>query len=197
MRNMFMIAGLAASCAALAACQNQAGASGSVSVSASAAASAPASTHSAAAVVAAENAPACRTTDLRISFGRPAATGTARQYRVRVAMLNRGDSTCSMYGYPGMDLVGDGGDIRVHVPREAEGHATISLSPGKSASFTLTYLLETDQQVQGELGAWGPNTVVITSPGSTQQQTLGWELGPVDRYSVSAGRGTYLSPVGR
>lgn len=107
-----------------------------------------------------------------------------------------------MNGYPGMDLVGDGGDIRLPVPRAAASHAAVSLRPGRSASFTLTYVLENEQQIQGELGAWGPDHMVITAPGATTQQTLTWTLGPVDRGSVRPdsvrrGRGTSLSPVGK
>jgi ribose-phosphate pyrophosphokinase len=139
----------------------------------------------------------CPTTLLRISFGKPARTRLAQQYQVPVTLLNRGHTTCRLAGYPGMDLVGDGGDIRLSVPRERESYSAINLRPNHYTSFTLTYVLETPQQVQGELGAWGPDTVVITSPNSISHQTLKWSLGPVNRYSVRPGGGTYLSPVGR
>lgn len=142
------------------------------------------------------SAPHCPTTKLRISAGRPARTRVPQQYRVRVTLLNRGHVTCSMYGYPGMDLVGDGGQIRLPVPREAESHATVSLRPNHYTWFALTYVLETPQEVQGELGAWGPDHVVITAPGSISHQTVNWTLGPVNRFSVRPGGGTYLSPVG-
>jgi len=177
-------AGLAAVGMALTACQPHGSAGGNVSVSVSAMAQ-PASV-----------APVCSTTNLQVSFGQPTGTGIARQHQVRVTLLNRGHSTCRMNGYPGMDLVGDGGDIRLPVPRAAASHAAVSLPPGRGASFTLTYVLETGQQVQGELGAWGPDHIVITAPDATTQQTLTWTLGPVDRSSVRPGLGTSLSPVG-
>ena len=68
-------------------------------------------------------------TNLRVDFGKPAATKVAYQHRVQIALVNLGHSACSMSGYP-----------------------------GQHASFALTYLLETPQEIQGELGAWGPNT---------------------------------------
>lgn len=183
--------GMAVAGLALTACQSQVSASATGNVNAHG----NASTTSNVSLSATTTTPICSTTNLRISFGRPAATGRTQQYRVRVLLLNHGPATCHMNGYPGMDLVGDGGDIRLHVPRQAASHDTVRLAPGRSASFTLTYLLENDQQIQGELGAWGPNRVVITAPGATTQQTLKWTLGPVDRFSTTPGHGTTLSPV--
>jgi hypothetical protein len=142
-------------------------------------------------------APHCPTTNLRIDFGKPTRTKIAYQRRVQVTLVNRGHSTCSMDGYPGMDLVGDGGQMRLPVAREPERHGTVLLRPGQHASFALTYMLETPREIQGELGAWGPNSVVVTSPNSVSHQSLPWRLGPVYWVSVETGRGTYLSPVGR
>jgi hypothetical protein len=93
--------------------------------------------------------------------------------------------------------VGDGGQMRLPVARAPQRYGTVILKPGQHASFALTYLLETPQEIQGELGAWGPNTAVITAPGSVSHQTLTWRLGPVYRASIETGRGTYLSAVGR
>lgn len=138
----------------------------------------------------------CSTTSLQISFGKAARTATAQQYRVRITLRNRGTRTCNLDGYPGMDLVGDGGDMRLPVAREGGRYAAVTLRPGQAASFTLTYVLETAREIQGELGAWGPNSVVITAPNSTSHQTLKWTLGPVAIATpTSLGRGTYLSPV--
>ena len=141
--------------------------------------------------------PHCPTTNLRVDFGKPAATKVAYQHRVQITLVNLGHSACSMSGYPGLDLVGDGGQIRLPVARAPQRYGTVILKPGQHASFALTYLLETPQEIQGELGAWGPNTAVITAPGSVSHQTLTWRLGPVYRASIETGRGTYLSAVGR
>jgi hypothetical protein len=139
----------------------------------------------------------CPTTNLRVDFGKPAATRVAYQHRVQITLVNVGHSTCSMAGYPGLDLVGDGGQMRLPVARAPERYRTVILKRGQHASFALTYLLETPQEIQGELGAWGPDTAVLTAPGSVSHQALTWRLGPVYWESIETGRGTYLSAVGR
>ena len=139
----------------------------------------------------------CATKDLRIDFGKPVATRTAYQRRVQVTLVNEGRSTCRMSGYPGLDLVGDGGQLRLPVARAAQRYGTITLARGQHASSALTYLLETPREIQGELGAWGPSTAVVTAPGSVSHQNLAWRLGPVYWLSIKSGRGTYLSAVGR
>jgi hypothetical protein len=141
--------------------------------------------------------PHCPTTDLRVDFGKPTATKTAYQHRVQITLVNVGHSTCSMSGYPGLDLVGDGGQMRLPVKRAPQRYDTVILKRGQHASFALIYQLETPREIQGELGAWGPNTAVITAPGSVSHQTLTWRLGPVYWASIESGRGTFLSAVGR
>jgi hypothetical protein len=141
--------------------------------------------------------PHCPTTNLRVDFGKPAATKVAYQHRVQITLVNVGHSACSMSGYPGLDLVGDGGQMRLPVARAPQRYGAVTLKPGQHASFALTYQLETPREIQGELGAWGPDTAVITAPGSVSHQTLTWRLGPVYWASIETGRGTYLSAVGR
>jgi len=187
---------------ALAACQQQVSASGTATVVASASAHAVQSSSAAAQSSTGATQPAaaasspCSTTNLLVSFGKPVGTGTGQQYRVSVTLRNSGTSTCNLDGYPGMDLVGDGGDMKMPIPRAPETYSAITLKPGQDASFTLTYALETAQEIQGELGAWGPNSVIITSPNSVSHQTLKWPFGPVVTTPSSLGKGTYLSPVG-
>lgn len=142
-------------------------------------------------------APHCPTTNLRIDFGKPVATRTAYQHRVQITLVNEGHSACTMAGFPGLNLVGDGGHLSLPVARAAQRYSLITLQRGQHASFALTYLLETPQEIQGELGAWGPDTVVITAPGSVSHQSLTWRDGPVYWESIKTGRGTYLSAVGR
>jgi len=188
-------AGLATAAVALAACQQQVSASGTATVAASASAHVVQSSSSAAQSSAAASSP-CSTANLLVGFGTPTAMGTGMQHRVVVTLTNRGTSTCNLDGYPGMDLVGDGGDMKMPIPRAPETYSAITLKPGQDASFTLTYALETAKEIQGELGAWGPNSVIITSPNSVSHQTLKWPFGPVVTTPSSLGKGTYLSPVG-
>jgi Protein of unknown function (DUF4232) len=201
-RRLASAAGLAATAVALAACQQQVSASGTATVVASTSAQVVQSSSSAdqASAAPAKTATAasspCSTTNLLVSFGKPAGTGTALQYRVSVSLRNSGTSACNLDGYPGMDLVGDGGDMKMPVPREPGTYSAIALKPGEDASFTLTYALEDAQEIQGELGAWGPDSVIITSPNSVSHQTLKWSFGPVVTTPSSLGKGTYLSPVG-
>jgi hypothetical protein len=109
--------------------------------------------------------PHCPTTNLRIDFGKPAATKVANQRRVQIALVNVGHSTCSMSGYPGVDLMGDGGAIRLPVARAAHRVSTVILKPGQHASFALTYLLETLREANAELGAWVPGGRPRVGPG--------------------------------
>jgi hypothetical protein len=194
-RRLASATGLSIAAVALAACQQQVSASGTATVAASASTHVVQSATDAPRPAAAASSP-CSTTNLLVSFGKPTGTGTGQQYRVIVTLRNSGTGTCSMDGYPGTDLVGDGGDMKMPVPREPETYSAISLKPGQDASFTLTYLLETAQEVQGELGAWGPDSVIITSPNSVSHQTLKWPFGAVVTTTTRLGRGTYLSPVG-
>lgn len=195
-RRLASAAGLAAAAVALAACRQQVSAGATATVNASAHADAAQSSSAAVAPAASATSP-CSTTNLRISVGKPAGTGTAQQYRVAVTLRNDGTGACNLDGYPGMDLVGDGGDLRMPVARQAASYAAVRLQPGQSSSFALTYALETAREIQGELGAWGPNSVVITAPNSVTHQTLKWSLGPVVTTPSSLGQGTYLSPVGQ
>lgn len=139
----------------------------------------------------------CETRNLRIEFGKPTATKVAYQHQVRITLVNMGRAACSTTGYPGVDLVGDGGQMKLHVVRAHQRYSRVMLGRGQHSSFTLTYQLETPREIQGELGAWGPNTIVITAPNSVSHQTLRWRLGPVYWRSIETGRGTYVSAVGR
>ena len=180
------VTGLATAAVAVTAFPGQAlGSTGAVRLAASSAARRPAAL------------PHCPTTNLRIDFGKPAATKIAYQHRVQITLVNVGHSACSMSGYPGMDLIGDGGQMRLAVARAAQRYAAVTLKPGQHASFALTYQLETPREIQGELGGWGPASAIITAPGSVSHRSLPWRLGPVYWASIESGRGTYLSPVGR
>jgi hypothetical protein len=89
--------------------------------------------------------PHCPTTNLRVDFGKPPRPRS-------------------------LDLVGDGGQMRLPVARAPQRYGTVILKPGQHASFALTYLLEAPQEIQGELGAWGPNTAVTGLPGGRPRE---------------------------
>ncbi|MGN5634842.1 DUF4232 domain-containing protein [Streptomyces sp. AC154] len=83
----------------------------------------------------------CRTDDLAFSTG---STGVKNQ--VVVNLKNTGSATCSMHGFPGVQLVGpDGlGDTGPDAARTDAKPSTVTVGPGEETRFLLRYLPTTD-----------------------------------------------------
>lgn len=104
---------------------------------------------------------------------------------ISVTISNTGQRTCTMSGFPGVDLLGDG---LTHAFRRSDTAVRkVSLSPGDSTHFTLRPV--------GTGGGFSPETIVITPPDETEHQTLPWPWGAVRLEQDTAYSGT-VEPVG-
>lgn len=105
--------------------------------------------------------PGCQPGQLHLTAGR--GEQTANQYGRRMIFTNVSSSPCTMYGYPGLQLVGANGaaiDVPVH---RGGGYAftdpgphLITLTPGASASFTFG-----GSAIEQPSGAVCPTTMAV------------------------------------
>lgn len=123
----------------------------------------------------------CHTTDLSIELPDDDTLPAV----ISVTVSNTGQRTCTMTGFPGVDLRGDG---LTHAFRRGDSSGRkVSLSPGDRTHFTLRPV--------GAGGEFSPETVVITPPDETEHQTLPWPWGAVRLEENTAYSGT-VGPVG-
>ncbi|MBY8880306.1 DUF4232 domain-containing protein [Actinacidiphila acidipaludis] len=134
----------------------------------------------------------CRTADLALSV----AAGSGAQSvgsagPVIIKMTNHGSRTCTMKGYPGVDLVGGG--TRWSLSRQTSvSPRAVTVAPGASTSFTVTYMpysAGSGQQIDVK-------TIVITPPNETHSTDLPWEFQPVLLQDGATHPATYVGPVG-
>src|SRR5664279_607617 len=90
--------------------------------------------------------PACGNQSLTVSHTHPqGATGHAD---VVIRFKNTSHSTCSLYGYPGLDALGKNGKVLAHAKRTVSGFTggshhgvrTVVLEPGKFASADVEWM---------------------------------------------------------
>jgi beta-lactamase class A len=84
---------------------------------------------------------------------------------VTIKLTNSGSATCSMRGFPGVDLKGRDGTTSAQ--RSQHTPSTVNLAPGQSAAFDLEVL----QNNTGGSGVSFDQTV-ITPPNETHPQTM-------------------------
>ena len=134
----------------------------------------------------------CRTSDLAFSWvsgGQAAAGGGADQKAAVVGLRNTSGHACAMRGYPGADLVNSG--TQWSLVRQSAQVRTVTLAPGASARFTITYLPEAGS----DSGAFRATTVVITPPNQRSSFDLPWKWGAVQLQDGATHPGTYVGPV--
>ncbi|WP_405583423.1 DUF4232 domain-containing protein [Streptomyces sp. NBC_01190] len=132
----------------------------------------------------------CHTAGLRFSFGNGDATyGSADdQQHLQVLMTNTSGSTCTVKGFPGVDLKAADSWSLV---RTSKSPATVTLTSGASASFVITY-----QPFEAGSGVeFKAKSVVITPPSETTSVTLTWPGGSVLRQDGATHPATYVGPV--
>lgn len=134
----------------------------------------------------------CHTADLAFAV----APGSGAQSvgsagAVIIKMTNHGAGTCTMKGYPGVDLVGGGRTWSLSRQTSVTPHA-VTVAPGHSTGFTITYLPFTAGSGQ-ELDV---KTVVITPPNETTSAKVAWDFQPVLLQDGATHPGTYVGPVG-
>lgn len=157
------------------------------------------STVSALALAAAANTTASaqpwRGTDsLALSTGALTTTEYVGQNHLELVLTNITQQSCSLQGYPGVDLVGP--DVPTLGPvfslsRQSGDPQPFTLEPGASATSILT------------IGApslpedfWYPTSLVMTPPDDTSQLEIPWiPYTPVLRQDGATSPATYIGPL--
>ncbi|MBM9509668.1 DUF4232 domain-containing protein [Actinacidiphila acididurans] len=134
----------------------------------------------------------CHTADLSFAV----APGSGAQSvgsagGVIIKMTNNGAGTCTMKGYPGVDLVGGGRTWSLSRQTSVTPHA-VTVAQGHSTSFTITYL----PFAAGDGQELDVKTVVITPPNDTTSAKVAWDFQPVLLQDGATHPGTYVGPVG-
>lgn len=141
----------------------------------------------------AASAARCHTADLSFSVAPGSgAQSVGSQGPVIIDMTNNGPSSCTMNGYPGVDLVAGDGQTWSLVRQTSVAPHAVTVRPGASTSFVITYLPYTPGSGQ----AFDVKTIVITPPNETTSVRIPWEFQPVLLQDGATHPGTYVGPVG-
>jgi hypothetical protein len=94
-----------------------------------------------------------------------------------VNLKNSGSSTCTMYGYAGVDLKGAGSDSAISAGRGGSSDIpTVRLAPGEETQFVLNYPMNNS----GGSG-YTFTTMIVTPPNETHSKTLSTSINiPLD-----------------
>lgn len=136
----------------------------------------------------------CHTGDLAFSWGSPSPDGDAsRQQQAYVVLRNTSGHTCTMRGFPGVDLVNSG--TQWSLRRTSQSPATVTLRAGATTRFTVTFL---PWSADGNSASndFAPTALVITPPDETSSYDLPWRWGHVLLQDAATHPGTYTGPVG-
>lgn len=136
------------------------------------------------------SAPACQASQLGYSWADP-GSGTGQQKHAVVAFTNKSGHSCTMYGFPGVDLVNSGQQWSLQ--RTNATPRRVTLANGAAADFTITFLVP----AQGDSPTFTPTTVVITAPNQRTSYDLPWHGGAVVLQDGATHPGTYVGPVGQ
>ncbi|WP_328323581.1 MULTISPECIES: DUF4232 domain-containing protein [unclassified Streptomyces] len=140
----------------------------------------------------------CHTDDLKAAF---ATGGDAvpdmkgdNQTQASVALTNISKRSCTLNGFPGVDMVGDqASDGTWSLARSSKPTTTISLSPGDTTDFSITLGATTEKGA----GAFVPGLVRITPPNEKTQFALKWPFGgAVTKQDGATHPATYVNPIG-
>lgn len=111
----------------------------------------------------------------------PSGAGAGQRY-AELTLTNTSGETCNLYGYGGLELVGEHGQV---LPTQMERTGDpqprlITLAPDESASSTLhwTVVPTGDEPVDGPC-APNPTHANVTPPDETDSLVVSWSAGPV------------------
>ncbi|NDZ79911.1 DUF4232 domain-containing protein [Streptomyces sp. SID10853] len=142
----------------------------------------------------------CHTIDLGYDWGGPHGGApdmkdSTDQQVASIKLTNRGDSTCTLHGFPGVRLVsktGEAWDLR----RSSDTPSTMTLHPGESTASISIMLLAIPADSK-DTKPFVPSKVLITPPNETTHVTLDWPYGgAILDQSGATHPGTFVSPVG-
>ncbi|WP_310725136.1 DUF4232 domain-containing protein [Streptomyces sp. N2A] len=113
------------------------------------------------------------------------------QQNVTVWLKNSGRAACTISGFPGVQLKANDGHS-IDLPRSSKKPTPVTLKPGASASFTITFL----PSVSAGDRKIAPGTVLVTPPNEKQHLQLKWPYGgAILDQSGATHPGTYVNPV--
>ena len=139
----------------------------------------------------AQAAGTCQPADLSLALG--AKSGVTSQQTLAVDLTNKGSSACTMEGFPGVNLVGAANgkqDYAWPLLRSSASYSKVTLQPGGTAHFDLTYL----PGVSGDGTNITVAKIVITPPNDYTQAEVTWSQ-PVLLQDGATHPGTYITPV--
>ncbi|MGW1835884.1 DUF4232 domain-containing protein [Streptomyces sp. BBFR2] len=117
---------------------------------------------------------------------------SGEQQTAAVWLKNIGSSTCTIKGFPGVNISGTEGsswDLR----RSNQATPTVTLKPGEHTNFTISLLPSTDSSGNQVT----PGMVTITPPNETKHFQLQWSFGgSILDQSAATHPGTFVNPVG-
>jgi hypothetical protein len=137
-------------------------------------------------------APWCAADSLSLSTGPYGSPGDSAQMHFDVILTNISSGSCTLQGYPGVDLVGPDDPVfgpTYSLPRASGDPQPVTLAPAASASSRLTFLPTAD--------GWVPQTIVVTAPDATTQLQTPWIPGGISvaRQDAATHPGTYIGPL--
>ncbi|WP_322750448.1 MULTISPECIES: DUF4232 domain-containing protein [unclassified Frankia] len=129
----------------------------------------------------------CAMAGLTVTLG-TVTTVAASQRQIPVTFTNRSATRCSMYGFPGAQLLSANG-ATYDIPRSPLVSSTrIVLAPGANAHATLTYLAD-DTASSSDFAA---TRLGITPPDERSSTVLPWTYGPIVNQEGATHPGTYI-----
>ncbi|MET9862938.1 DUF4232 domain-containing protein [Streptomyces smyrnaeus] len=140
----------------------------------------------------------CHTGELDFTWGGPhggAPDMEADQQQVATVQLkNDGGRTCTLRGFPGVQLISESGetwDLR----RSGDTPSTLTLKPGESTAAVSMNILPVPSDMKGP-ERFVPSKVLITPPDETTHVTLDWPYGGAILDQSGATRpGTFVNPI--
>jgi hypothetical protein len=131
----------------------------------------------------------CKTSNLTFS----AEHGLSGEGQEIVNLTNSGSSTCTMHGFPGVDLKSEDGSDTISAGRSNSDIPTVRLAPGEQTDFVLNYPFNNS----GGTG-YTFTTMIVTPPNETHSKTLSVPINiPVENPDQpSEGPGIVVNAVG-
>lgn len=137
----------------------------------------------------------CKTSALGFSFGPDSgAQSVGSPGGIGVVLTNKGSGTCTLQGFPGLDIVSKTG-THWSLARQSKSVGKVTLKSGAAASFEITYM-PFDAGNSGGSVAFHAATILVTPPGETHSATLKWDgFADVMDQSGATRPATYVGPV--
>jgi hypothetical protein len=133
----------------------------------------------------------CHTGGLRVTLGAPQGQ-PGQQRTVGLVFTNTSGASCTMRGYPGVNLVQTTSD-QWELVRQQDPVQTVTLAPAASAHATLTFYQWSASVPNVK---FVPASLFVTPPDETTHATIGWLPGIiVVRQDGATHPLTYIGPV--